>query len=320
MKGIVALVAALLLAVSCGAFRITGLVAAPPTAFYANYSVNYQAVELQVQSLAATGIKYAWILGTTGEGPSLTVPERKLLAQTWRTSAKIHGISLIVHIGSSSVEEGIELAQHAASLNVEAIAALPPWYYKPTDDADLLSVLELYANAAPGVPLYYYHIPSMSNVVIDVFGLFQLAYQSGRIPSLAGVKFSDYDVYTVARIAAFAGEKYNVVFGCDEAVLAGLSMGADGGVGSTYNLPFMVPIYQKLLSSLASGDVAGARDQQLRAVDLVVLFKQYGAGTLKAIMKMVGLDMGPPRLPEQPLTPDQLTQLHADLVRLHFIV
>jgi N-acetylneuraminate lyase len=109
----------------------------------------------------------------------------------------------------------------------------------------------------------------------------------------------------------------SVAWGCDEFMLAALALGATGAVGSTFN--FAAPIYHRLRRSFAAGDVAAARDEQFRSVQLVATLAPRGyMGAAKAVMNMLGVDVGPARLPNGNLTTEQQTALRADLEKLGF--
>jgi N-acetylneuraminate lyase len=108
-----------------------------------------------------------------------------------------------------------------------------------------------------------------------------------------------------------------VLWGYDENLLAALALGARGAVGSTYN--FAAPIYHRLIARFQAGELAAARDEQFRSVRLVVLLAGYGfMAAAKATMGMLGVDVGPPRLPIKRLAPQQIAALRSDLEKLGF--
>src|SRR6185503_12238419 len=110
---------------------------------------------------------------------------------------------------------------------------------------------------------------------------------------------------------------WDVPFGMDEHLLGALAMGAKGAVGSTYN--FAAPIYHRLLAAFARGDMETAREEQFRAARLVQLLSGYGyMGAAKAVMGMLGVDVGPARLPNGSLTLEQIAQLRRDLEAIGF--
>jgi N-acetylneuraminate lyase len=113
------------------------------------------------------------------------------------------------------------------------------------------------------------------------------------------------------------GGAFDIPWGCDEYLLAALALGARSAVGSSYN--FAGPIYHRLMKAFAAGDLPTAREEQFRSVRLIQLLTRYGyLGAAKAVMNFLGLDVGPIRLPNSNLTPDQATELRTDLERLGF--
>ena len=148
-----------------------------------------------------------------------------------------------------------------------------------------------------------------------------LAAAQPAIPTLAGVKFTDFDLYDFSRSVHF-GENgtghgpFNIVFGKDEALMSALVLGADGAVGSTYN--YLGNAANAIFTAVAKSDVATALVWQRRIQNVVALQGMYGAGTGKAIMELVGLEVGPYRPPQPTLTAAQKLLLRADLDSIGF--
>jgi N-acetylneuraminate lyase len=138
-----------------------------------------------------------------------------------------------------------------------------------------------------------------------------------RIPNLAGAKFTYENLMDFIQCVRLAGGRYDVLFGRDEILLAGLAMGARGAVGSTYN--FAAPVYHRLIAAFQQGDLATAQAEQARAVAMIDVFVRFGGLSAgKAIMKLIGLDCGSPRLPLRTLTDTQESQLRQSLEQVGF--
>ena len=138
-----------------------------------------------------------------------------------------------------------------------------------------------------------------------------------RIPNFAGIKFTHENLMDYSQALDMGGDRLNVLFGRDEILLSALVVGARGAVGSTYN--YSAPIYSRTIRAFNSGDLAEARKQQAIAVKYIELLVQYGglpAG--KAMMKMIGIDCGPVRLPLRPLNSDRYASLQAELDQAGF--
>jgi N-acetylneuraminate lyase len=111
--------------------------------------------------------------------------------------------------------------------------------------------------------------------------------------------------------------RFDIPWGADEYLLAALAVGGRGAVGSSYN--FAAPIYHRMIAAFAAGDLATARAEQFRSVQLIDLLGRVGyMAAAKAVMGFLGVDVGPARLPHAPLTGDQVGQLRHDLERLGF--
>jgi len=111
--------------------------------------------------------------------------------------------------------------------------------------------------------------------------------------------------------------RFEILWGTDEYLLAALAVGGAGAVGSTYN--FAAPVYTRLIKAFSKGDLAAARDEQYRSVQLVSLLAPFGfMAAAKATMGFLGVDVGPARLPHDNLSGDQRARLKASLERLGF--
>ena len=290
-------------------FPLPGLVAAPFTPFRADGEVAYDVIPRQARTLATNGVIGAFVCGTTGEGPSLTGDERRRVLEAW-VAARPAGLRIIAHVGPLSSGEARALARHAQDAGADAIAAVAPSFFKPPGNAELIAWCAQVAAAAPRLPFYYYHIPSMTGITLPTAAF--LAEAREKIPTLAGIKFTHEDLADFRATHALGGSDHQVLFGRDQLLLAALQAGATGAVGSTYN--YAAPLYVRLMRAHAAGDLATAEREQAKArafIDTMGRFGGQPAG--KSIMKLAGLDCGPSRLPLRSLTAAQEAGLRAEL-------
>jgi N-acetylneuraminate lyase len=293
---------------------LSGLVAAPFTPFRANGDVALETIPQVAALLARNGVKGAFVCGTTGEGSSLTSDERREVAAAWRKAAPAE-LKLTVHVGHLSLRESQALARHAQQIGADAVATLAPNFFKPANVQELVAWCANVAAAAPNLPFYYYHMPSMTGVNIPVREF--LAVAPARIPNFVGVKFTHEDLADYADSYALAQKRYSLLFGRDEILLSGLQIGADGAVGSTYN--YAAPLYHQLLAALAAGDLETARARQAQAREFIDVMNGLGglpAG--KAIMKFIGVDCGPVRSPLSRIDEAREAELHRQLTAIGF--
>jgi N-acetylneuraminate lyase len=295
--------------------RLTGLVAATHTPFAKDGSLRLAIVEKQAAHLLAHGVTTAFIGGTTGESQSLSVEERRQLAQRWLEVARGTPLKVVAHVGSNCLAEARALAAQAEQLGAQAISALAPSYFKPRTLDTLIACCADIAAAAPATPFYFYDIPVLTGVSLSMPDF--LAQAPKHIPTLAGVKFTNPDLMAYQLCLKADGGRFDVPYGTDEWLLAALALGARGGVGSSFN--FAAPVYQRLLADFARGDLAAARQEQFRSVQIVQLLAGLGyMGAAKAVMEMLGVEVGPARLPNTNPTPEQARELRARLEAMGF--
>lgn len=287
-----------------------GLVAAAFTPMRQDGSIHLTAISEVVESVLGQGADGLFLCGTTGEASSLTIDERRSVVEEY-VAAVDHRVPVVVHVGHNSLADARLLASHAASVGAEGISLTPPTYIRPSTIEGVVDCLEEAASAAPDLPLYYYHIPVLTGAHFPMIELLQLA--STRLPSMAGIKYSGRYLDDMLACLRFDGERYNILFGADEMLLAGMAMGADGAVGSTYN--FLAPIYKPVLTAIAEGRLRDAQDHQAKATQIVhAILEHGGLNAIKAAMGLLGVQCGPTRLPSQPLSSEQIEALRVSLI------
>ncbi len=295
--------------------RLTGLVAATHTPFHADGSLNLAIVEKQAAHLLTNGVRTAFIGGSTGESHSLSLEERRALAKRWFEVTRGSDLKVVVHVGSNCLTDAAALARQAQELGALAVSALTPSYFKPRSVDVLIDCCAQIACAAPETPFYFYDIPVLTGVNLSMPDF--LAAARERIPNLAGLKFTNPDLMSYQLCLRAQDGAFDCPWGIDEALLAALAMGATSAVGSTYN--FAAPIYHRLMTAFAKGDLAAARTEQFRSVQLIQVLARPGyMGAAKALMKTLGVDVGPARLPNTSLTQEQSAALERELRTLGF--
>ena len=288
---------------------LSGLVAASFTPFLPDGRVNLPRISDLAADLRRNDVAATFICGTTGEGCSMTTEERQQVAAAW-AKAKPAGLRLIVHVGHNCLEDSVALGRHAAEVGADAFAMIAPSYLRPATVDDLVASCALVAASAPNLPFYYYHMPEATGVNFNMAEFLRVA--SGRIPNLGGIKFTYYDLKNYLEAVSFDPQRFPVLYGRDETLLAGLALGAKGAIGSTYN--YAAPIYQRMMRAFAAGDMTEARRQQLLSVKMIDVIIRYGglpAG--KAAMKLIGLDCGGMRLPLRALDAAAEPRFKADM-------
>jgi N-acetylneuraminate lyase len=291
------------------------LVAATHTPFTMSGAIAPDVVPIQAAFLAANGIRTVFITGTTGESHSLSCEERIALYKAWASAGPSHGLAVIAHVGSNSLDDARAFARSARDLGLAAIAALAPSYFKPESMNALVDWCAAIAREAPELPFYYYDIPPFTGVSLPVEQF--LARAGSRILNLAGVKFSNPDLVSYRRSLDIDDGRFDLPWGIDEALLAALATGALGGVGSTYN--WAPKLYFDLISAFGRGDLDEARRLQSRSIAMVDAIASTGfMGTSKAVMSRLGVPVGRARSPLDNPDDRQVDALFEQLRRLGF--
>lgn len=289
------------------------LIAAPFTPLRPDGTLDEDVIERQAARLVSDGVDGAFVCGTTGEGPSLTSAERMRVAERWMASAG--PLQVLVHVGHASVMESRALAEHAARIGAAGIGCFAPFFFRPATIDDLVASAAAVAAAAPGLPFFYYHIPSMTGVDLPMRDVLPVA--AARIPNLAGIKYTHDDLDDFEACVRFEGGRFEMLFGRDEMLLDAVGRGATAAIGSTYN--YMAPRYRRMFAAQERGDASAARAEQHAARAVIdVMLRHGGLPAGKAIMALIGIDCGPVRLPLMSLDATARRRLGVDLSAVGF--
>lgn len=296
--------------------KLTGLIPAVYTPMNDDYSLNLDLVPGIVDYLCGAGVGAMYVGGSTGEGVSLSMEERKAVAEAYKNAAAGR-VSVVIQVGRNSLADAQALAAHAKEIGADAISATAPTYYKPENVDVLVDCMSEISSAASGVPLYYYHIPKFTGGSVDMVEFLEKG--SERMPDLRGIKFSDLYLATYQACFELQDRKFDVLWGCDEMLLSALAVGAQGAVGTTFN--FMAPLYQKVIEFFNAGDIEKAQKQIYKSVQILrVLNEKHApfAPAMKFCMSLVGLDCGPCRLPQARVSKEAGEKIREELEKLGF--
>jgi N-acetylneuraminate lyase len=292
------------------------LIAAPFTPMRADGSLNLAVVQEQAAHLVNSGVRGVFVGGTSGEGQSLTVDERMSLSEAWAGDPLRPQLELFVHVGHNCQDDAIRLAQHASGMSADMIAMHAPTWFKQPTLGELIDFCVPIAAAAPTLPFYLYDMPRVTGVHLSSAEF--LAKGKPHIPTLAGIKYTNADCMTVQECIQLDDGAYDILWGCDETLLAGVALGVSGAVGSTYN--FAAPLYLRMLEAVASNEWETARAEQARALAMVRVFEQFNTqAAVKFAMSLVGVDCGPVRPPLGNLTAADQRRLRGELDRIEFL-
>ncbi len=295
--------------------HLEGLIAAPFTPMNADGSVNLKIIGDYYALLKRNKVSGAFINGSTGEGVSQTMEEKKSVCKAWADATKGQNFPVITLTGGTCIQDSIELAQYAQKVGLYGLALTAPYYFKPADIKQLAQCCVEVGNAVPELPFYYYHIPVLNGTSFPMISL--VKELDNKLPNFAGIKYTHEDFMDFSSCLNFANGKYDMLWGRDENFLSAWVLGAKGAVGSTYN--YAAPLYNDLMAAYERDDLKSARALQQKAIDMIELLGKYGGiATGKAYMKLIGLDCGEFRLPVKNMNKEQFGQFKKDAEALGF--
>ncbi len=283
--------------------KMKGVIPALITPFDKNEKLNEQGLRDCINFLIEKKVNGLYITGSTGEFFLMSLEERKKVVEI--TVDEVRGrIPIVAHIGSIGTHLSIELAQHAQNTGVNAISSLPPFYYNFSND----QIFDFYNDIASStdLPLIVYNI--------DNAGLmgFNMLQKLSSIKNVIGVKYTATTHFDIMRIKKEIGKHFIVYCGSDEMAISGILSGADGLIGSFYNL--MPEIFLLIIKALKNNDIQTAKNLQEKA-NTVIFFslahKSYFS-IIKRGMEWQGINAGYCR---KPLNDYEIQESENQLIR-----
>lgn len=278
-------------------------------AFYACYDkmgeVSPEGAEALTRYMVKKGVKGVYVGGSSGECIYQSVAERKAILEAVMRAAE-GKLTVIAHVACNNTADSMELAAHAQSLGVDAIAAIPPIYFHLPEHA-IAGYWNDISKAAPDTDFVIYNIPQLAGVALTM----PLFREMLKNPRVAAVKNSSMPVQDIQMFKMEGGEGFAVFNGPDEQLVSGLAMGADGGIGGTYAV--MPELYLKIMEHVRAGEIERAREIQYEA-DRIIYEMCACRGNLYAVMKEIlrqreGLDLGGVRKPLPGLAPEDMPKV-----------
>jgi N-acetylneuraminate lyase len=272
--------------------RLKGIFPALITPFAPDGQIDEGALRRLVRFNLNQGVNGFYVGGSTAEAFLLSMEERKRILEV--VAAETQGkCALIYHVGCIGTGQAVELAQHAQTVGADAISSVPPFYYKFSFD-EIKSYYFDIVNAV-NLPMILYNIPAFSGVTFTGESLKPFIADERII----GVKHTSMDLYQLNRMKQVDPELI-VYNGHDEVFLAGLAMGADGAIGSTYN--FMAEKFLKINRLYHAGQIQAAQAIQNEANEIIAVLIKVGVFQgIRYILSVMGLDCGECRKPFKPL-------------------
>lgn len=275
-------------------------------AFYATYDKKGEVAPERTQELAQyfinSNVKGLYVCGSSGECVYQSVSERKTTLENVMKVAQ-DKLTIIAHVACNNTKDSIELAKHAESLGVDAIAAIPPIYFKLSETA-VIKYWNDISNAASNTDFFIYNIPQLAGTTLTPSMLKTLLEN----PLVMGVKNSSMPALDIQQFKKTVGRDKVIFNGPDEQLVSGLIAGADGGIGGTYGV--CPKLYVAIYNATLNGDLKKATELQNLAIDLIENLCS-GNGHMYALIKEIiklrtNIDCGGVRNPLINITPSDI--------------
>lgn len=266
-------------------------------AFYACYdekgNVSPERVRRLTEYFLEKNVKGVYVNGSSGECIYQSVEERKIILENVMKAAE-GKLTVIAHVACNNTADSMELARHAQSLGVDAIAAIPPIYFKLPEYA-IAQYWNDISSAAPDTDFVIYNIPQLAGVALTP----ALFAEMRKNPRVIGVKNSSMPVYDIQIMKQRGGEDYVIFNGPDEQFISGRVIGAEGGIGGTYGA--MPELFLKMDEHIREGKIEEARRIQ-NVVNEIIELLCSAHGNMYAVIKAVikinsGIEIGSVRKP-----------------------
>lgn len=291
---------------------LRGIIPPLPTPLRDGDTLDVEGLQRLLDHVIAGGVHGVFILGTTGEGPSLGYRlRRQLISEACRHVAG--RVPVLVGISDSAFVESLAVAQHAAEAGADLLVAAPPFYH-PAEQSELLRYVEHLAAALP-LPLLLYNMPSHTKLT---WGL-DLMQQVIANPAIVGMKDSSGDMVYFRRLQRLAADRpqFTLLVGPEELLPDAVMFGGHGGVcgGANVNPRLFVDLYE----AASAGDVERVRTGRERVAELGDVLRNTVGGasgylrSLKATLAIMNICEAGVAEPFAPLTDAQREKLTARL-------
>ena len=263
--------------------KLEGVIPALVTPLDEKECVRVDVLQALIEHLLQKHADGFYIGGATGEGLALRREERMILSE--EAIRQVGGrVPCIVQVAATDFGEAVALAKHAEAVGADAISATSPLFFGYGEE----EVYQYYKALAEAVhiPLMIYYNPAAGFTVNAEF-----AARMFEVENVTAIKWTSSDYYGMLRLKDLTHGEMNILNGPDEMLLMGLNAGADGGIGTTYNL--QLDTIRSIYTQFRAGDLAGAHQAQMAADRVISVLKRYAIiPAAKVILEGQGFAVG----------------------------
>ena len=289
--------------------QFKGIMPALITPMDANEKLIRPAVGELIEYQLSRGMDGFYVGGATGEGPIIPPSTRMELCEA-AIEANRGRAKIIVHVGGPNFTDVQALTKHATECGADGISAMAPNAYFGHSDRELIDYYKRIASLSDK-PLLVYVTPLMlGNNLTSVFT------ELMEVENIIGLKFTQYNYYLLTLLKMINGGNINIINGPDEMLLCGLSMGADGGIGSTYNI--MPDRFAALYKAFRASDIKSAREIQFGINRIIRVILEFRGGktlaNVKDAIRLMGFNAGECAFPMACADAAELADLKTKLI------
>ena len=272
-----------------------GVVPALLTVFDKDENIDEGGMRQLVSHLIHRGVNGLYLTGSTGEGFTMSSEERMRVVEI--VMDEVAGrVPVVVHVGAIGTKLSIELAQHAERFGATGISSVPPFYWRFNED-QIVKYYEDIVNST-SLPMIVYNVP-----LVGLLGMNAIK-RLAKIDNVKGIKYTALSLYEITQIKDEVGEDFLVYSGADEMAMAGLLAGADGIIGSFYNV--MPELFLNIYQAVQDKQLEEATRLQKQAVEIIMYALSYPSfyALMKVMLKWMGVNAGYCRRPFENVTPE----------------
>lgn len=272
--------------------------------------VDEEALRNLVSKCIELGVSGVVPCGTTGEFVNLTTKEKKKVIDIVINQAN-GKVKVVAGTGASGTDQAVEMTEYAKDAGADAVLIVTPYYLKPADRG----IYQHYDTIASKVdlPIILYNIPQVTGLPLP----WQMVEDLAQIPNIVGVKDSSGQLSFILAVLEKVRDKINVLCGHDEVVVGALAAGCSGAILASANI--IPDVWIKVQTALKKGDLQTAREMQYKVQKIARIIAKSGAVGTKEALNMMGLKVGPVRLPLSvggELTYEEKEELRLDLEKI----
>lgn len=291
--------------------KFEGVLPALITPLHADETINVPVLGQLIEHFLTQGADGFYVGGATGEGLALKTEERMVLAEA-AVKAINHRKPCIIQVAAADFHDAVALARQAEQCGADAISATPPQFFQ-YDEEDVYQYYKKLADSVH-IPLMIYYNPAAGFHFNAKF-----AAKMFEVENITAIKWTSPNYYEMNRLKDLTHGEMNIMNGPDEMLLMGLNAGADGGIGTNYNL--ILDLIKSVYANFHAGNLAQAQQAQTDANRIISVMLQYKLiPAVKAVLEKQGFAVGDATFPMKRYSQQQKAQLFAQLQEVGFSV